>query len=183
VVENSVVEPLTKSSFFVRPMFGYSLNFYKDCGFVNTYISIEPPCAFLVFNNEDNSRQSYNFNTLKSNENFIDCLESVNYTVFKLRIPFQYREDFYVYLEGKYSEFNEDFKDSIIRINSQGDKTLYKEIKKKLYVTNEAIKELEEKLDCKLTIREVISKPNLDIELFNPEKYGINEERTFTSSN
>ncbi len=163
----------TKASFFVRNMLGYNLSFWDDITYLNTYVSLNPNYMYICFINDENPKQIYMLNTLSDNPNWINMYKNNNFIICKLLIPLNFNEDFIKIMNGQYSKTSEDYKDLILKLNCKLNRVSFDKIKNGLYVTKSAIKELEDKLGCNLYIKEVISRPSLEKELFNPSIFNI----------
>lgn len=167
----------TKSSFFIRAMLGFSNTFWESESYLNTYITLNPDCMYIVFLKDNSSRANYIKTTLENNSNYICTYENENFIAYRMMIPINFNNDFYKILEGRYSQTKEDYKDLVLRVNSNTSQSLYDRIKSGLYVTKAAIKELEEKLGCELYVKEVISKPDMEKETFNPLLFNLEDAK------
>lgn len=165
----------TKASFFIKAMLGFSNSFWDTDTYINTYISFDPDCMYIVFLNKNTNRNDYIRQTLENNSNYICTYYSNEYIVFRMTIPINFNNDFYKIIQGRYSQTTEDYKDLVLRINANIQLSVFNRLKSGLYVTKAAIKELEERLGCELYVKEVISKPDLDKELFNPEMFNLED--------
>jgi hypothetical protein len=91
-----------------------------------------------------------------------------------MNIPQQYVNDYYKFIDGKYSKMSEDYKEHLLNMLLKYDvtKLVYKKIKECLYPTKEARKKLEDELGVILDpSAEVMSIPNLDIEIYKDEYF------------
>jgi hypothetical protein len=165
----------TKASFFIKNMLGYNLSFWDEVTYLNTYISTDPNYMYVCFLNEVNPKHTYMMNAMVDHPDFISKHQNQNFIICKFTIPIKFTSDFYRILDGKYSETTEDYKDLILRLNAKLNRFTFDKIKNGLYVTKSAIKELEDKLGCNLYVKEVISKPYIDKETFNPNTFNFKD--------
>lgn len=172
---SNIKNNLTKASFFVKNMLGYNISFWDEDTYLNTYIGLDPDCMYICFLNNPNPKQTYMLNTLSDNPNWICKYENKDFVVCKLGIPINFSDDLHKIIDGKYSQTSEDYKDQILRLNCKLSRKSFDKIKNGLYVTKSAIKELEERLGAKIYVNEVISKPDLDKELFNPYTFNLED--------
>ena len=154
-------------------MLGYNLNFWDDSTYLNTYITINPNYMYICFLNKFNLKQEFMLNSLANNYLFVNQHINKDFIICKLQIPINFTNDFNKILNGAYSQTSEDYKDLILKLNHKLNRVTFDKIKNGLYVTKSVIKELEEKLNNRLYVNEIISKPDLDKELFNPTIFNI----------
>jgi hypothetical protein len=166
---------LTKARVFIRCMLSYPFDFYGD-DFHNCYIGKTDPVMYLVFKKP--IKDFYNFNkindTLNTDEYYCGTKSTNNWHIIKMNIPQQYVNDYYKFIDGKYSKMSEDYKENLLNTLLKYDvtKIVYKKIKECLYPTKEARKKLEDELNVTLsTDAEVMSIPNLDIEIYKDEHF------------
>lgn len=91
---------------------------FYDNGFINTYITtnkIKYPyeVIFLLFNPSEFDYQYAGFESrLISNENYIECNDlGNNYVLYTFKIPQIFIKEYYLFLDGRYSEFSKEYKE------------------------------------------------------------------------
>ena len=91
---------------------------FRDNGFINTYITtnkVKYPykVIFLLFRPDEFTFEYAGFeNRLISNENYIECLDIGNkYILYTFKIPEIFTKEYNLFIEGKYSEFSDKYKD------------------------------------------------------------------------
>lgn len=150
-------------------MLRYPLKFWYDTGFLNTYIDVSNETMHIVFNK--NSIYETNFNLLKEtlsyNFYYIDFTETDNNYIIQLSIPAEFKDDFYLFLDGSYSKMSEEYKQTLLGLFYTYNKAVYHLLNKTFYPKKGDIEELENKLGTKLFHKEVTSSPTLKLELFN----------------
>lgn len=174
---------VTDSTIFIRPMFGANNNFYSD-SFYNTYIDTQES-AYFVYNlvenktlkqkNEHNSNIVY----LKTHTEFKEEMSNDIFHIMKLSIPKNYIQDYYTFLESKFTKFSSDLKNKFKNFYSNNH-VIIKNINEIVYATENRRKELAESLGVDISlineVGEVRSKISYDKELFfqkDFEKDGI----------
>jgi len=166
---------LTKARLFVRAMLGYPLDFYGE-DFYNCYVGKSDNVMYLTFKKPLKDIQSFNkvLETLTTDEYYSGQKSITDWYIIKMNIPQQYVNDYYKFLDGKYSKMSEDYKENLLNMLLKYDRTkiVYKKIKECLYPTKEARKKLEEELGASLDVdAEVMSIPNLEIEIYRDEYF------------
>ena len=174
---NFDVNKVTKSNIFVRSMLGYSFDFYGE-NFHNCYIGgdAQKDVLYLTFKKPILDQTKFNkiLETLSIDEYFIGYKTSEDWCIVKMYVPMQYLNDFNKFVNGKYSQMSEDFKENLLSILLRYDKTktLFSRTKACLYPTKEARKHLSEALGVTIDKdAEVASVPNMDIERYRDEYF------------
>lgn len=176
------VNKITKSSFYVRSMLGYSFQFY-GVDYHNTYIGgdNQKDVLYLTFRKPLEDPEGFHkvLHTLSLDEYYIGFKESKDWFIIKMYVPMQYISDFYKFLDGKYSKLSEDYKENLLALVGEFDRTkiLYNKTKLALYPNKEARKKLEEVLNVTLEKdAEIASIPNLDVERYNDSYFRKEDE-------
>lgn len=159
----------TKSTTFVRHMLRYPLSTWSDTGYVNTYIDITDESMFIILDRFNNNKINFNslVESLTYNHHFIDFVETDNFYIFKLHIPNEFKDDFYLFLDGDYSKTSEEYKQLILGLYYTYNKSIYQILNKTFYPKNSDIEELESRIGQKLYKKEITSSPTLKVETFN----------------
>lgn len=147
--------------------------------FINAYISLDKE-AFLIFDKTvDYDVVFYHYleHVKIKNPNLVECLDLEEEVVLKFAIPEQYSNCYYLFLEGKYSQFDEEYKQLLCRYFGkesirEGHKvTEYNTIYPQAYKRRQIAEYLYDKKDVEAglkLIQEVLERPNLDRELYKP---------------
>ena len=165
----------TKTTLFILPILGYT---YRDFSFsgknylINCYISdIKKPKLYCIF---DNTHDSDDLKLVQARltTNFLftssyldnDGLELVH--TFNLGTDFE--DDYYKFLDGKYSKFSRDLKDLLTFAYGRNSEVGYKaSVYEAIYPIESKRKKIAEVLDVELSeIVEVFDKPDLKIEYY-----------------
>jgi len=158
-------------------MLGYELHLWLDTGFHNCYIDVKSETMYLVF--KKNIEYLSNFLKLKEhldfNIHYIYFEESDGYYIFQLKIPDEFRNDFYLFLEGSYSKMSENYKQQVLKLYLHVNKNLYNALNRTFYPKKSDIEALEERLGEKLYNSEITSSPYLKVETFNRNEFITNE--------
>lgn len=189
---------VTDSTIFIRPMFGANNNFYSD-SFYNTYIDTQESAYFVYNLTENKTKQQINEHNgnivyLKTNTYFKEENYNDIFHILKLSIPEKYIQDYYTFLESKFTKFSSDLKHKFRNFYSTNP-TIIQNINEIIYATENRKKQLAEKLGVDISlineVGEVRSKISYDKELFfqkDFEKDGIiyeyiNAKRIETNTN
>jgi hypothetical protein len=163
----------TKSSVFIRPMLKYSIPFWFESGYINTYIGLKPETIYIVF--DRTLEYSVEFKkvskTLEENYLYIDTLYYEKFVVLRLQVPVEFIEDFYTFLDGGYSRLSEEYKQNLLMLYIKFNKLIYQRINTTLYPTKKDIEAKEFELGAKLYVKELVSSPDLHKELFNEDNF------------
>tara|TARA_R100000030_G_C3254746_1_gene123770 strand:+ start:2663 stop:3400 length:738 start_codon:yes stop_codon:yes gene_type:complete len=163
---------LTKSSMFVMPMLtGNRRLFMFDSLFVNCFIGIKDyeNKIVLVYRFSGDTTFLKFENALQKFPTFVDTFDPSPYFVaFVFDIPERYMDNYVHFLNGKYSKFSPDYKESILYFHgfdAEG------ELGQILFRSPEKKERLEMQLDVELDEdAELYSRPD-EKEVFNPEIY------------
>tara|TARA_R110000868_G_scaffold79778_5_gene226872 strand:+ start:2715 stop:3308 length:594 start_codon:yes stop_codon:yes gene_type:complete len=174
---NFDVNKVTKSNIFVRSMLGYAFDFYGE-NFHNCYIGgdTQKDVLYLTFKKPISDQTKFNkiLETLSIDEYYIGYKTSEDWCIVKMYVPMHYLNDFNKFVNGKYSQMSEDFKENLLSILLRYDKTktLFSRTKSCLYPTKEARKHLSESLGVVLDKdAEVASVPNMEVERYRDEYF------------
>lgn len=171
-------KPYNKSTSYVLPMIGNHISeFIGKHGpvkqFRNTFIADndKPEYTehlFLLYEFSQATDYLLFEEKLKLNPNFIDSYEpDYKHTMFVFGIPIDYKNDYHNYLEGKYSKFNPDYKQHIMRFHTIG---INHPVMQTLLQAEERYKYWENELNVKIDRNaEISSPPNLKLETFQEE--------------
>lgn len=175
--DNFDVNKITKSSIFVRSMLGYSFDFYSE-NFHNCYIGgdTQKDVLYLTFRKPilDPTKFNKMLEALSTDEYYIGYKTSEDWCIVKMYVPMQYLNDFNKFINGKYSQMSEDFKENLLSILLRYDKTktLFSRTKACLYPTKESRKSLGEALGVTIDKdAEVASVPNMEVERYRDEYF------------
>lgn len=161
-----------KSCFFILPLLGYPSYWYY--GLINCYLKDiinKPELEDKVFINLKN----YDNKVLRIPEfNQFYQLEDKTY-MYVFNLPNRYKEDYYKFCEGKYSQLSPDAKSLICKLS--GIKPIQESVVYKvLYKTADQKAAIEELIGEKLPLEaEVYSSPNLEREYYS--QYFIKSSR------
>ncbi len=159
----------TKTTVFFIPIFEYSLPKYTK-NFINFYIK-DHKKRKLVIVFEESEDEDFNIfiSILAENPYFSQCWNDDNELIIEMEIPITFHYDFQMFLEGKYSEFSDKFKNMLTRFygkeQSANNKVTMYEV---LYPSEEKRKLIANELDVDVKImpNEVFSIPKLDDEKY-----------------
>jgi len=172
---------LTKSTTFIRDMLGFhprifTLNYY------NTYISTDPRSIYLVFKFKEEElkevRDLLIEKELINNIEFIEKIYKDLYEIYRFDVPYNQSDNFFCFVEGKYTQFGDEYKKYLLELYKDYNHEKYLNIKKILYPTRKDLDALEEilQLDFKLPdYSEVFDKPIMKEELFNIDRFKKDE--------
>lgn len=119
---------LTDTSLFLLPCFGRTYKEYKELGFVNCFLSdknrdkVNEKDIHLYLLFRPDPKQSIRLNTIiekfededKEHLVYLDDYDyDGGYTVLVFKFPERFRNDYELFIKGKYSKFSPDFKDTI----------------------------------------------------------------------
>lgn len=163
---------LTKSTTFIRPMLGYDVLFYGDTH-CNCYLNLNGVNEGfnLVFNKERLKLYDYIIKEFSKHPLLRNTYDLKDYMIFEFDIPDQYIEDFYLFIDGKYSKMSDDYKEEILALHMSNPK-IYEKLEVILYPSKKDIKKLAEFLDVELPKdAEVFDKIDLKKELFDLDNF------------
>lgn len=136
----------------------------------NVYCSInkevEKPIIVIVYEKLDNDMYNEYLTSLYENELTENVIENDDEIIFIFNFPEEFREEYYLYINGKFSMFSQKAKDVIIDFigNYHKSSSVWK-IKKVLYKEQQLREYLEKKLDLKIDEdMELSSIPDLEKE-------------------
>jgi hypothetical protein len=177
VAQNTFKEEIenkeTCSSIFFRNLLNYPLSFWSD-NYYNTYIELDKSDAeehklIIVFIKDFINAEFINskYEDLTQNKLFEDFSESENFVMFRFKFPSNFKNDFWLVLNGDFSKTSNHFKEINLHCYNRFDKSLYNKYKKIFYPSNNDIEELEKQLEANLPKREIFSKPALINECYD----------------
>lgn len=201
-LENHSKKNLSRA--FVLPMCGINYKILPD-NFINCYIDTNLYKVFIVFDKlEDYDEDCLKFikNVKENNKTYSSYQEDLDEIVLEFDIPDKYHDDFYLFVEGKYSKFSLDYKSVLMKYFgtrgiAKGHKvnefdTIYPKTYKKL----ELAKVLYDKKDITEGVKnivEVLEAPDIEKETFKTltelletinlnndnNNYELNEQNSF----
>lgn len=163
---------------FILPMVGVNHNNLPS-NFINAYISLDKE-AFLIFDKTvDYDIVFYHYleHVKVKNLNLIECIEQEQEVVLKFAIPEQHSNNYHLFLEGKYSQFDEEYKQVICRYFGKGSikeghtVTEYNAIYPQTFKKRQLAEHLYDRKDVEdglKLIHEVLARPDLDREIYKP---------------
>lgn len=173
---------LTKSTHFIFPML--NVPYRKFPGFINCYIkkssnnlmninTIQVLCKGLWSGDGNKYISDLNLN---HNFKLLIHIKKIknSYTLLTFMVPNKYLADYYKFLQGKYSEFSEEYKKQISKyfpkfVEENGKRRLHNNFAI-LYPKEEHRKNLEHRLGAYLNDKaEIYSAPDLKEEILNTE--------------
>lgn len=169
-----------KSTTFVRSMLGYSPLFFGNM-YYNTYITANPDKMFVTFlklgkdageNDVDRYTKQYPyiFKTLREHFDYVKEESTDKFDIFIFNIPSNYREDFYLFLEGAYSKMSIFYKEELLALHSPIPDA-YEKIKGILYPAVHHKEYLAKKLDVDIDmIKEIFSRIDYSEEMYDITK-------------
>jgi hypothetical protein len=163
---------LTKSTTFIRPMLGYDVLFFGDTQ-CNCYINLNDEKETFVLVFEKNKLRLYEYipEELSKHPLLKNKYDFPKYLIFEFYVPDNYINDFYLYIDGKYSKMSDDYKEEILALH-MSNPNIYKKLEIILYPSEKDIKRLAEFLDVELPKdAEVFDKIDLHQELFDINKF------------
>jgi hypothetical protein len=165
---------LTKASFFIREMLGYSPSFY-GVNFFNCYIDIDTRSMHIVFKKPIIDKNYHIVKEdLQRDPEFISYISNDIYEIFNLKVPKIYEADFLKFINGKYSEFSKGFKEHITGLHLHTNRITYKFINDIIFPSEEKRISLAKRLGVNvkdLPNNEVFDVPNLEDETFNLNEF------------
>lgn len=166
---------------FLLPLYGYpfSSNSPLDHYLINCYVGSEHK-FFIVFDNDSNEKLAHIIENLQLNPYYVDAFfdDDNKEVVLEMKIPDEYRKDFMLFTEGKYTKFSKAFKDILCRY--YGNKSTRRErntdgkpivkVFDAIYPTEDKLKDIADYYGVDLSsvkeCGEIMDPPNLDNETF-----------------
>jgi len=112
---NTYTYSVTDSTIFIRPMIGYNSPFYSNTAFYNTYLDTEKR-LYYVFNktkieNEKIRKKYYeSVTSFSSNVYYNNRIENDIFHTFIFNVPDEFVNDYYTFLDSKFSKFTAEYK-------------------------------------------------------------------------
>jgi len=167
----------TKASLFVLPMLpGQRATYFFDRNMINCFIGTdrhENVIALLYRFSGDVEFVRFE-KTLKELDCFIESSDPTNRTVlYVFSVPEKHKHDYQMFLEGKYSKFDPDYKTRILRFHNSGKDSTLGHI---LYRTKGRKKQLERALELNFELdekAELYSILDIKEETYDPKTYDI----------
>lgn len=161
----------TKSSLLLMPMFNGDRRLYMYSKLLlNCFMGENLDTLVLVYRFSGESTFLRFESALKSFKNFIKSEDPNEYCVkFEFNIPNRLLKNFDHFINGKYSKFDAEYKEQILKFH---DFDIHSQVAEILFKAESRRTALEKKLDVKLPAdAELLSKINIDKEIFNIEDY------------
>lgn len=170
-IKNNGTIKHTYCSTFLLPTIGYSEKEFNN-QFLNAYIDenlSEPQLYVIIEGNID----ELSLNKIKKNPCYVEDFLSENETelIIKFKIHEKYHDIFYKYINGKYSEFDNTYKQILTEIHGRSVNTHKRLVTvfDILYPRKDKINQIAVELDVnKSLIKEVFDIPNLEYEIYKP---------------
>lgn len=167
----------TKASLFVLPMLpGQRATYFFDRNMINCFIGTdkhENVIALLYRFSGDIEFVRFE-DMLKNLDYFIESIDPTNRTVlYVFSVPEEHEHNYQMFLEGKYSHFDPDYKTRILRFHNSGKDSTLGQI---LYRTKNRKKQLERALELNFELdeeAELYSILNIEEETYDPKTYDI----------
>ena len=162
-----------RSNLMVMPMMGANKKLFADPLLVNCFLhyNMHTDKIILLYKNITD-KLKIAFETFS---NFIKTIEfSHNHTMFIFNVPKKHKINYQKCVEGKYSEFDPEYKEQILNFHSSDISSSLGHI---LFKSKHRKLKLEQELNIELnTDAELFSVLDLELETFNPNYYGIQQE-------
>jgi hypothetical protein len=164
---------LTKSSLFLLPMLGGTRRlFMYNKLFVNAFIAAEQheDCIALLYRFSGDTIFLKFEQALKKFNSFRDTFDPSPYFVmFIFNVPDSYRNEYDLYIDGKYSKFSPEFKSRIMEFHGFN---IHGEMAQILFQDEKRRLRLQEELDAEIEPgSELLSIIDVEEETFNPKIY------------
>ncbi len=177
------------TTIFLLPMLEYSRDFFKIPEFTSAYLidEEESPKIVLVFENTDSEDLKELLLCIQSHEEFITLDTDEGDVLAILTIPRQYQIDYNMFKIGRYSKFDNNFKELLLdahgRITGDGDcimmvDALFPNHKAKMYRAEQIGISIND-----LPNGEVMSVPDLSKEMYKPLEQFLKEEQLNVNNN
>ena len=159
-----------RSNLMILPMLGGTQELFAYSLLVNCFVNYKgyKGKIILVYKNITD-KLKLAFQTFR---NFIKKIEfTQKHTMFIFSVPKKHEDNYEKCVEGKYSEFNPEYKEQILTFHSSDISSSLGHI---LFKSKDRRLELEKELNIELnTDAELFSILNIELETFNPNYYGI----------
>ena len=164
---------LTKSSLFLLPMLGGTRRlFMYNKLFVNAFIAAEQheDCIALLYRFSGDTIFLKFEQALKKFNSFRDTFDpSPYFVIFVFDVPDTYRQQYDLYIDGKYSKFSPEFKSRIMEFHGFN---IHGEMAQILFQDEKRRLRLQEELDAEIEPgSELLSIIDVEEETFNPKIY------------
>lgn len=166
----------TKTCTFILPMCNLNKK-QMSFNFINAHLTRNEEVV-LIFEKLENNHDFNNcLNTLKNNPYFKNIEENEDEIILYFVISAEYLKDLYLFKEGRYSEFSEEFKQLLIhnygRISNTKDYkvNVYNAIYPQEFKKKQIVEHLYDNVDAKHAIKyikEVLDIPDLEYEYYIP---------------
>jgi hypothetical protein len=160
----------TKTSQFLVPLIGYPLNYYTQYHIGSYILNDKEPKIVCVFEHVNDELLNIHLKRLSDSYCYISTMKDEDEIVVKFDLDKTFKNDFHIFLDGKYSLLSKKFKDLLMRFHdTTSAKDHYASMYDTLYPTNRKRKLLADYLSVDINdIIEVLAKPELDLELYKP---------------
>jgi hypothetical protein len=172
--KKSYIDPsnFTKATTFILPMLNNTRMFYGD-RIYNCYVSVNPERIYIVFKEPFSSLDfEYTFAALRAHEEYSREETHGDYLIMEFFIPPLYLDDFYTFLDSKYSKFTDFYKEEILASHISWDRA-YENVSRILFPTKKEREQLEKNLNLDWSLpkdAEIYSAINLRKEIFDKDK-------------
>lgn len=173
IIYNVSTARLTKSSLFLLPMLGGTRRLYMwDKLFVNAFINAEQyqDAICLLYRFSGDTIFLKFEQALKQFRTFKDTFDpSPHFVMFVFDVPENYKEQYDLYIAGKYSKFSPTFKSKIMEFHGFN---IHGEMAQILFQDEKRRLRLQEELDAEIEPgSELLSIIDIEEETFNPKIY------------
>lgn len=167
---------INKSFSFLLPMCGKSFKDFQYCMgcFVGDVNNPKYKDKILLLWKTNYSLFSYHHDFLIEHNLYEDSYYiNDEYVMFVFNLPNGYEHNYHLFIEGKYSKFDDEYKKHILRFYANQDTTNVEHV---MYKNEKLYKAWEQKLNVKISRdQEIGSIPDLEVEMFSLDKI---EKRT-----
>lgn len=160
----------TYATSFLLPTIGYCKNDFND-KLINVHINndFDDPRLLLIIDYDPSMQES--LARLQQNNIYVGHTINEDEAIIEFRIPHKYHDIFNKFIKGKYSEFNNEYKQILTNIN--GYKVNYKgrvvTIYDAIHPRKDKIKQIADELLVDISIiKEVFDIPDLEYEIYQP---------------
>ncbi len=165
-----ITNDTTKTSRLLLPMLG--LNWVKlPDNFYNGYVTKDNEIVLVFEKNGENERFNKFLDFNNTNNDYIKYEEDLDEILLYYKIPDDFVDDYHKFLEGRYSEFSDDYK-HLLRLmfgrkTAPTGRTVY--VENVIFPQEYKRKQIAEDLGVEISlIKETFDKPDLNEELFIP---------------
>lgn len=164
-------DEFTKACQFIRPMLGHSPMFYGP-RFYNCYVSTNPSTIHIVFKKPlPDEHYNYTLEVLRFDDHFIEEVNYGNYLVMSFKVPEIFEDDFYQFLDSKYSKMSDFYKEEILSLHISW-RQVYRNLSDILYPQKKHREAIENRLDVTLEKdAEIFDRIEFSEELFDKRKF------------